>query len=47
MMNDFRVQYRPGGMGLAHSSWWIVERRLLSGMIVDVPVKFLRWEDYK
>jgi hypothetical protein len=46
-MMHFRVQYRPGGMGLNHSSWWIAETRLLNGVVVQVPVKFLRWSNYK
>jgi hypothetical protein len=47
MMNQFRVQYRPGGMGLSHSSWWIAETRVVDGMIVDIHLKFLKWADYR
>ena len=47
MMDHFRVLYRPGGMGLNHSSWWVAETKLLGGMFVQVPVKFLKRSDYK
>lgn len=47
MMDHFRVQYRPGGMSLDHSAWWIVERRWIQGICVELPVKYLRRADYK
>lgn len=46
-MTHFRVRYIPGGMGLNHSAWWIVEAKWLNGMLVELPVKFLRKADYK
>ena len=47
MMDHFRIQCRPGGMSLNHSAWWIVESRVVSGVYVEIPVKYLRRADYK
>ena len=47
MNTHFRVRYIPGGMGLTHSAWWIVEGRWQDGMMVELPVKYLRKADYK
>ena len=47
MMNQFRIQYRPGGMGINHSSWWITETKLLDGIVIQIPMKFLKRADYK
>lgn len=46
-MTHFRVRYIPGGMSGYHSAWWIVEAKWLNGMLVELPVKFLRKADYK
>lgn len=47
MMDQFRVRYIPGGMGMNHSAWWIVEAKWHSGVLVETPVKWLRRADYK
>jgi len=47
MMDQFKRQYRPGGMGLAHSSWWVAVTVLRDGVYCDLPVKFLEWSDYQ
>jgi hypothetical protein len=47
MMDHFRVCYIPGGMGLSHSSWWLCERKVVDGMVMDWKLKFLKWADYK
>ena len=47
MMNQYKVCYIPGGMSLNHSSWWLCERRLVSGIYTDIPVKFIKKADYK
>jgi hypothetical protein len=47
MMDHFVVQYRPGGMSLSHSAWWIAERRVYGGRLLDIPVKYLRRADYE
>ncbi len=47
MMDQFVRQYRPGGMGLNHSSWWIAVQVIRDGMIVDIPVQFLQWSNYR
>lgn len=47
MNTHFRVRYIPGGMSGSHSAWWIVEGRWLDGMMVELPVKYLRKADYK
>lgn len=46
MMDQFVRQYRPGGMGLSHSSWWMAVQVVRDGMWLEVPVKFLSWSDY-
>jgi hypothetical protein len=46
-MGQFRVSYIPGGMGLDHSAWWVVEKRLINGMYVDLRVQRLRRSEYK
>ena len=46
MMDQFRVRYIPGGMGLDHSAWWLCQRELQAGMYVDRPVLRLRKSDY-
>ena len=45
-MDQFRVRYIPGGMGLDHSAWWVVECRIMQGMWVEIPIQRLRWSDY-
>ncbi len=47
MNEQFRICYRPGGMGLDHSAWWVCATVLFSGVYVDIPVKRLRRSDYK
>jgi hypothetical protein len=47
MMDHFRVRYIPGGMGFTHSAWWLVEAKWQNGVLVEVPVKYLRKSDYK
>ena len=47
MMNQFKVCYIPGGMGLNHSAWWICQRRVIGGVVQDLPMKFLRRSDYR
>jgi hypothetical protein len=46
MMDQFRVRYIPGGMGLDHSAWWLCHRELHSGMYIDRPVLRLRKSSY-
>jgi hypothetical protein len=45
-MSQFRVCYRPGGMGLDHSAWWVCATVLFGGVYIDIPVKYLRRSDY-
>jgi hypothetical protein len=45
-MQQFKVCYLPGGMGLDHSSWWVCARTLLNGVYVDVRIQYLRRSDY-
>ena len=47
MMSHFRVQYRPGGMSFIHSAWWLVEQSWINGMLIELPVKYLRKAEYK
>jgi hypothetical protein len=47
MMDQFKVCYMPGGMGLDHSSWWLCESKIVQGVWMDWPIKRLRWSDYK
>jgi hypothetical protein len=46
MMDQFKVRYYPGGMGLDHSSWWVVVTVYRNGELFDLPVKYLRRADY-
>lgn len=47
MMNQFKIAYIPGGMGLDHSGWWLVETILHSGCYIDVRHRYLKRSDYK
>jgi hypothetical protein len=47
MMNQFKLKYIPGGMGLDHSGWWLCETKLYWGVYTDVPVKYIKRADYK
>jgi hypothetical protein len=47
MMDQFRVCYIPGGMGLDHSSWWLCERKIVQGVLMDWQIKRLKWSDYR
>jgi hypothetical protein len=47
MMNQFKVCYIPGGMGLSHSSWWLCESKVVQGMWMDWQIKRLKRSDYK
>ena len=47
MMDQFKVCYFSGGMGLNHSSWWLCERKIVQGVWMDWKIKQLRWSDYK
>ena len=47
-MQQFKVKYIPGGMGLNHSAWWVLCVTVLyDGIYVDIPVKFIRKSEYK
>lgn len=46
MMDQFKICYIPGGMGLDHSEWWIVCRTIRNGMWVEIPIVKLRRSDY-
>ena len=46
MMDQFRVCYIPGGMGLDHSAWWLCERRVIDGVGRDWPLRRLRRSNY-
>lgn len=45
-MTQFKVAYIPGGMGLNHSAWWVVEKMWFSGVLIEHPVQRLRRADY-
>ncbi len=47
MMNQFRVVYFPGSMGLDHSAWWLCERKVVEGIVIDWKIRQLKWSDYK
>ena len=44
MMDQFYVQYIPGGMGLDHSAWWLYCRH---DAVYSYAIKMLRRADYK
>lgn len=46
MMEQFKVCYIPGGMGLDHSFWWLCELRIVQGIWMDWPIKRLKRSDY-
>ena len=46
MMAQFKVAYIPGGMGLNHSAWWLVETMWDGGVLYQRPVRWLRRADY-
>jgi len=47
MMHQFKVCYIPGGMDLTHSSWWLCERKVVQGVLMDWKIKRLKWADYR
>jgi hypothetical protein len=47
MMTHFRIQYRPGGMGLDHSAWWLVLCTVVGGVWTQIPLRRLRRSDYQ
>ena len=47
MMQQFKVCYIPGGMGLDHSGWYLCENMLHSGGYVNIPRKRLRRATYE
>lgn len=47
MMKQFKVRYIPGGMSMYHSAWYVCESTIMSGMMIERPVKFLRRSEYK
>lgn len=46
-MEQFKISYIPGGMGLDHSAWWLCVTVLLDGIYVDLKLKYMRKADYK
>ena len=47
MMDQFKVRYIPGGMGLSHSAWWLCEWKLHWGEYGFIPVRMLRRSEYQ
>ena len=47
MMDQFRVQYIPGGMSLFHSGWWLcLHLEWRDGTSNMAPIKMLRKATY-
>jgi len=46
-MNQFNVQYIPGGMSLNHSGWWLCQAiTWKDGSSFNHPIKLLRKATY-